>query len=187
MKVIEVNHSAPILIGDYPYADIVQKEVLRLFDAGVNTIPKDRSNVKSYFHTDWDWEPNNITFRNLKAYIREEIEREFKPGLMIDAQRNILVYDNFWAMVYKKGDYAQKHDHRPFEYSFAYFVKSKWYHPPLIFSDSGKKIRPKEGRFVAFPGYLTHHVPKHRYNNDRITISGNMRLTRVDGAGPYIR
>ena len=32
-------------------------------------IGKDRSNVKASVHTEWNWEPNNITFKNLKYYI----------------------------------------------------------------------------------------------------------------------
>ena len=85
---------------------------------------------------------------------------------------------NFWANVYKKGDYAQSHCHKPAAFSFAYFVKSKWYDSPLVFTESGKRIRPKEGTFVAFPAYLLHHVPKHRYNDTRITLSGNFYINR---------
>ena len=138
------------------------------------------SNVKASIHTEWDWEPDNITFRNLKSYIREEIEKNYKPGIMIGSDgRNMLKVENFWANVYEKGDYAQSHNHKPNDYSFAYFVKSKWYYPPLVFTDSGKRIRPKEGTFVAFPAYLMHHVPKHRYNDTRITLSGNFTIDRI--------
>ena len=69
----------------------------------------------------------------------------------------------------------------PPETVIAYFVKSKWYYPPLVFTDSGKRIRPKEGTFVAFPAYLMHHVPKHRYNDTRITLSGNLTIKRSSG------
>ena len=57
-------------------------------------------------------------------------------------------------------------------------MKSTWYDSPLVFTDSGKRIRPKEGRFVAFPAYLLHHVPKHRYKDPRITLSGNLTIDR---------
>ena len=84
---------------------------------------------------------------------------------------------DFWVNVYSKGEYAVPHAHEPALYSFAYFLNSKWYDSPLIFSDSGKKIRPKEGKFVVFPSYLKHHVPKHRYDHNRITISGNFTVS----------
>jgi hypothetical protein len=171
---MKVLHNAEVLVGDYQFADKVKEEVLsRLKDC--NPISQDNTHVKATLHTEWNWETENITFRNLKGYIREEIERYFKPS---SGDRHRLICDNFWANVYEKGDYAESHDHKLWNYSFAYFVKAKWYYSPLVFTDSGKKARPKEGRFVAFPAYLRHRVPKHRYNDTRITLSGNLILNR---------
>ena len=172
---MKVKHYAEILVGDYQFADSLRKEVLSLLKV-CNPISQDRSNVKASLHTGWNWEPDNIKFRNLKGFIREEIERYFKPGAMSDGGRYRLEYSNFWANVYEKGDYAYSHDHRTCQWSFAYFVKAKWYHSPLVFTHSGKRVRPKEGRFVAFPAYLKHYVPKHRYNDTRITLSANLVL-----------
>ena len=171
MEVISVKHKADIIKGEYQFADKVKSEVLSLLKV-CSPIPQNNSNVKASIHTEWDWEPENITFRNLKAYIREEIEKHYKPGAMSSGVRNTIECNNFWGNVYEKGDYAQSH------YSFAYFVKSKWYYPPLVFTDSSKRIRPKEGTFVAFPAYLMHNVPKHRFNDTRITLSGNLMLKR---------
>ena len=39
-------------------------------------------------------------------------------------------------------------------FGFVYFLKAKWYHPSFIFTDSGKKIRPKEGTYLLFPYHL---------------------------------
>ena len=178
MEVISVKHKAVILKGEYKFADKVKSEVLSLLKV-CNPIPQNNTNVKASIHTDWDWEPENITFRNLKSYIKEEIEKHYKPGARSGGSRLMLQNENFWANVYEKGDYTQSHCHRPNTYSFAYFVKSKWYYPPLVFTDSGKRIRPKEGTFVAFPAYLMHHVPKHRYNDTRITLSGNFTIDRI--------
>ena len=178
MELISVKHKADIMKGEYQFADKVKSEVLSLLKV-CNPIPQERSNVKASIHTDWDWEPENITFRNLKSYIKEEIEKHYKPGARSGGSRLMLQNENFWANVYEKGDYTQSHCHRPNTYSFAYFVKSKWYYPPLVFTDSGKRIRPKEGTFVAFPAYLMHHVPKHRYNDTRITLSGNFTIDRI--------
>ena len=174
---MKVNHYAKVLVGDYQFADRVKEQVLSSLKS-CNPIPQDNSNVKASVHTEWDWEPDNITFRNLKGFIREEIERYFKPGSMSSGVRSWLKISNFWANVYEKGDYAQSHSHKPYDFSFAYFVKSNWYYSPLVFTDSGKLVRPKEGRFVAFPAYLKHHVPKHRHNKSRITLSGNLLINR---------
>ena len=177
MEIISVKHKADILIGEYQFADKVKEQVKSLLNKGVVAIPQNNSNVKASLHTEWNWEPDNITFRNLKSYIREEIERHYRPGGRSGGSRLRLNNENFWVNVYEKGDYAQSHCHKPDAYSFAYFVKSKWYYPPLVFTYSGKRIRPKEGTFVAFPAYLMHHVPKHRYNDTRITLSGNFTIT----------
>ena len=83
---------------------------------------------------------------------------------------------HFWANIYRKGDYTISHDHKPQFLSCVYFLKTKWYYSPLVFSDSGKKILPKEGTFVIFPSNVRHLVPKHRYRETRITLSGNMRV-----------
>ena len=178
MEVISVKHKAVVIKGEYQFADKVKSEVFSLLNKGVVAIPQDNSNVKASLHTEWNWEPENITFRNLKSYIREEIERYYKPGAMSGGPRDRIKCTNFWANVYEKGDYAQSHCHKSDHFSFAYFVKSKWYYPPLVFSDSGKRTRPKEGTFVAFPSYLMHHVPKNRYNDTRITLSGNLLIKR---------
>jgi hypothetical protein len=177
MDVISVKHNASIIVGDYQFADKVKSEVLSLLKI-CNPIPQENSNVKASIHTEWDWEPGNITFRNLKEYIRAEIERYFQPGAMSCGARPSLEYVNFWANVYEKGDYAQSHCHKPYDFSFAYFVKAKWYDSPFVFTHGGKRVRPKEGRYVIFPSYLKHHVPKHRYNDPRITLSGNLSIKR---------
>jgi len=174
---MKVTHNAEVLVGDYQFADRVKEQVLSCLNH-CNPIPKGNSNVKASIHTKWNWEPDNITFRNLKSFIREEIEKYYQPGLMTAGRRDWLQVRNFWGNVYEKGDYAQSHCHKPHDFSFAYFVKSKWYDSPLIFTYSGKRVRPKEGRFVAFPGYLKHHVPKHRYNDTRITLSGNLDMNK---------
>ena len=174
---MEVSHKTNVLIGDYQFADKVKEQVLSLLKL-CNPISQDNSNVKASLHTEWNWEPNNITFRNLKEYIREEIETYYKPGFTAGGGRSWIKSGDFWANVYEKGDYAQSHNHKPNDFSFAYYVKAKWYYPPFIFTDSGNRVRPKEGRYVIFPSYLMHHVPKHRYNDTRITLSGNLQINR---------
>ena len=176
MKIVSVRFTTDVIVGDYQYADKVKDEVLSALKVS-GFIPKDNTNVKA-FHTEWNWQPDNITFRNLKSYIREQIETHWKPGSQSDGQRRWIRLNNFWANVYYKGDYAIPHCHRPNDFSFAYFVKAKWYDSPLVFPDTGVRIRPKEGRFVIFPSYLIHGVPKHRFKETRITLSGNYLINR---------
>ena len=37
-------------------------------------------------------------------------------------------------------------------------------------------MKPKEGTYLIFPGYLKHHVLKNRFDETRITLSGNMLI-----------
>ena len=86
---MKVKHYADILVGDYQFADKVKSEVLSLLKV-CNPIPQDRSNVKASIHTEWEWEPDNITFRNLISYIAAEVERYFQPGARSDGQRDFV-------------------------------------------------------------------------------------------------
>ena len=74
---ITVKHNAEILVGDYQFVDKVKSEVLSLLKT-CNPIPTDHSNVKASIHTEWYWERDNITFKNLQSYIISEIERYFR-------------------------------------------------------------------------------------------------------------
>ena len=166
---LSVKHNAEIFVGDYQFAESLNQEILHQLQFAEDV---GHTNVKA-FHTEWNWLPDNQKIKSFKSFILSEIEKHFRPGAQVNDNRHVGRIVDFWGNVYKKGDYAVNHEHVPVHLSFVYFVKAKWYDSPLIFTDSGKKIRPKEGRYVIFPGYLLHSVPMHRYNHDRITLSGN--------------
>ena len=173
MKVISVVHNADILVDTYQFHESVKKQVVSKLKEGVQVIPKDDTNVKATVHTTYNWEPKNISFRNLKAYIKEEINRHYKPGFIGKTDRETLECSNFWLNVYEKDDYAETHHHWPCQYSFAYFVECNENHPPLVFTDSGYEVPPVEGTYVAFPAYMNHRVDKNTSDRVRITLSGN--------------
>ena len=64
---MRVAHSCNILIGDYLFQRQLKEEVLALL-AVSNPISKERTNVKA-FHTDWNWEPDNLRIKNLKSFL----------------------------------------------------------------------------------------------------------------------
>ena len=171
---MKVKHNAKILVGDYQFAESLNQEVLRELK-----FAKDigHTNVKA-FHTVWNWLSDNQKVINFKSFILSEIEKYYGPRATADGTHSLGEMSGIWGNCYRKGDYAQSHCHKPFLYSFAYFVKAKWYDSPLIFDDSGKRIRPKAGRYVIFPSYLLHSVPKNRYNHERVTVSGNYSLNK---------
>jgi len=171
---MKVKHNVEIIVGDYQFADSLNKEVLHQLQFAEDI---GHTNVKA-FHTIWNWLPNNQKIKNFKSFILSEIEKKYQPGAQVHGIRCVGKITTLWANVYKKGDHAQSHCHKPNDFSFSYFVKSNWYNSPLVFDDSGKKIRPKEGRYIIFPSYLIHSVPKHRSKHERVTLSGNYLLNR---------
>jgi len=171
MKIKSVTHKADIIIDDYPFATALKDEALPLLENYGQSIG--HTNVKATIHTGWWWNPGTVQVEKFKKYLLNEISSRFDFKTIGEDHKSSLDWGNFWGNVYRKGDFAASHHHAPYNFSFAYFLKAKWYDSPLIFTDSGKRIRPKEGRFVLFPSFLMHHVPKHRYKDDRITISGN--------------
>ena len=107
-------------------------------------------------------------FSELNQWVQECVD-EFNDEVGFES-----MYPNdMWFNVYEKGDYTQSHHHKPAAVSCAYFLKAKWYDSPFVFTYSGKRISPKEGRYVLFPSHLKHHVPKHRFNHKRMTLSAN--------------
>ena len=73
----------------------------------------------------------------------------------------------------------------PSPFSFTYYVKVPEGSAPLIFDDLGEIWHPKEGDLVLFPGHLTHSVPEHTIDENRISIAGNL-TTAWDIRGKYI-
>ena len=172
MAVRSVMHHADILINSYQFHDAVRHQVALKLKDGVSTIGKDESNVKATVHTDWDWDPNNTFFQDLKIHIGEEINRHYTPAFKGE-YTTPLNCKNFWLNVYEKGDYAVSHAHIPYDFSFAYFVECDETHSPLIFSDSGYEVPAVKGTYVAFPSYLKHHVDENSSDKLRVTLSGN--------------
>ena len=91
--------------------------------------------------------------------------------------------NDFWANIYRKGDYTLSHRHLSDHIAAVYFLKSKRYYSPLCFESFGfeKRIAPKEGRLVIFPAYLRHRVPKHKHKDTRITLACNISGTLYKG------
>ena len=171
---MKVKHRATLLIGKYPFHEVLKKEALSLLE-NINPISSEYTHVKAT-HTEWNWQPNNLQVIKFKKYILNEIHTKCRYHYMGSGEPITPEMINFWGNVYFKGDYAECHHHLPFSISFSYFLKTKWYDSPLVFNDSGKRIRPKEGTYIIFPSFLEHSVPKHRYNHTRVTLSGNVKM-----------
>ena len=78
-----------------------------------------------------------------------------------------------WFVRYRVGDETKSHDHQPCLYSWVYFVNCPKGSSPLVFSNSGKRIKAEDGKIVIFPSIMKHHVPKSRCE-DRVVLAGNL-------------
>ena len=174
MRKIRVKSYEDIFIGEYPFYKELKDELVPLLESYPDKQDR-KTNVKATM-TEWQWNPENDRLKRLKNNILEcaNYNCAFRRGGNSKKDRYYMC--DFWGNIYRKGDYTKSHCHRPQSFSCVYFLKSKWYHSPLVFSQSGKKIRPKEGNFVIFPSHLEHLVPIHRYRDTRITFSGNLRI-----------
>ena len=177
MRKIRVKNYDDVCIGEYPFHKQLKDEFVPLLEKYPDKQDR-RTNVIATM-TEWDWNPENVRLKRLKNTIIESVNYNFNNDEVrcIGDTRLVRYFINdFWGNIYRKGDYTKEHHHRPHIFSFVYFLKSKWYHSPLVFSHSGKKIRPTEGTFVIFPSHVKHLVPKHRYRETRITLSGNILI-----------
>ena len=78
-----------------------------------------------------------------------------------------------WSSIYKKGHKTIPHIHSPFLISFTYYFKANPNASPLIFDDCNFKIHPQDDLLAIFPSHLTHSVPEHTDDEDRICLAGN--------------
>ena len=179
MTFFNIKHNAKIMTDDYPGHQSLKNELVPLLE-NYSDIQDRNTRVKGTM-TEWNWLPERMCVQELKLYVLKNIKKhytlrytntEYTDDNVMNHVGGVVV--DFWGNVYHKGDYAESHKHWPHHYGFVYFLKSKWYNSPLVFNDSGKRIFPKEGTYVLFPSYFLHHVPKHRFNETRMTLSGNL-------------
>ena len=83
-----------------------------------------------------------------------------------------LLLHNLWGQMYNKGHFQESHWHLPYHWSFVYYVNTPRGSSPLVFTQSRKRIRVKEGNFVIFPAGVEHYVPRNKCD-ERSAVAGN--------------
>ena len=178
MRKIRVKNYSDVYIGEYPFHKELKEELLPLLENYPDEMGR-KTSVKATM-TKYKWDPKSDRLERLKNNILEFANYNCSFEWTGGVYARYFMWE-FWANIYRKGDYAEPHSHRPNILSFVYFLKTKWYHSPLTFKSRwdepiSKRIRPKEGTFIIFPSHLNHFVSKHRYRETRMTLSGNMRI-----------
>lgn len=125
------------------------------------------SNVKSYM-TDWNMHKNFESFAyigNIACRVAKKISANmFKPNMFIGES---------WGIVYNKGKHTKRHSHWPYTYAFGYYL-TDCNTSPLLFPTANKKIYPKKGDLIVFPGHVQHEVATIEDNIERIMVAGNL-------------
>mgnify|MGYP001159924072 FL=1 len=153
-----------------------------------------------YLSTDFkpDSDCNVIEKYNLTA-LQEQIDKYLIEYLKILSYGPVddwsLGGENYqlesWFSLFKKGNYAHIHSHGSADLSGVYYYKTNskdgdiFFEPPFpqmkqskVFyqhSSSWDHI-PDPGKLMLFPGWLPHGVKTNTTDNDRISLSFNIRL-----------
>jgi len=185
MVVSKIQEYSSVIVDDYPFAQELKEEVMPILDVlGRN----DNASLTSLYADSnmSQWGLDTTQTQRLKDYLMNLLKDHFPRWKGGRTDQYELRFKDFWANVYNKGDYHGLHNHTAYKlnqedlycyppvYSIVYFLKSKWYHAPLVFKDSGKKISPKEGRFIMFPAHMWHYVAEHKYKSQRISLATNI-------------
>ena len=178
MQLYNVKSDNSVIRAEYPFHKELKEELLPLLKNYPDQ--QNRSTNVQATMTEYDWDPKSDRVKRLQeCIIAEAYSHIIYKDLKIKCSIKLAV-DDFWANIYNKGDYTHSHHHIGLvsSFGFVYFLKTQWYHPPFVFTYSGNKIKPKEGTYIIFPSYLRHHVPKNRFDETRITLSGNLIIKK---------
>ena len=146
--------------------EILNNDIIKTIKK-VGDVQNRKTNVKADM-TSWFMQRKYQIF-NLVGDIAIKLAQEASP---FEVQFEL--YD-IWGAVYKRGDFTKEHDHWPHPWSFSYYVKSDGT-TPITFPDSPSYFYPKTNDMVLFPGILRHGVPIHESDEERIIVSGNIRI-----------
>ena len=167
-------HYSPIIITtvEIPTNQIQEyiKEVYRIGDS-----QNQQTNVKAIMSNYAIWEETKVfnpLFDTIGSFLFEYLTEK---SILKDIEDFEMVLKNAWSAIYKKGHHTVAHNHGLMDWSFVYYLQSTG-KTPLIFEDSGKKFYPKTNDLFIFPGYVSHSVPKHEDEEDRICLAGNFKI-----------
>ena len=151
--------NAGIYVYDYPHA----KELNPI----IHRIILEKAETPDMGATMTDWKCRNIKELRLIGDYVLNLQSDFCISSFS------LKMMDLWGQVYNEGDYQISHSHLPSHVSFVYYVNTPKGSSPIVFDNSQKKVFPKAGQLVVFPGWVTHHVPPNRCKG-RSMVAGNL-------------
>ena len=178
MMKIRENHE--IIIEKYPYAESLNKELLL-----ESQTPGNDTNILYTNIVGKKLHPSHLPdapSKKIESWVYNILQNTYNYS----NTQNILYKIDMWFAQYNKGHYTKSHYHIPFAmFSFVYFVNCPKGSSPLMFTTSGKRIKPEEGKVAIFPGNVKHHVPKNNCEN-RLTLVGNVMAHPTDWSSKQV-
>ena len=176
MEHILIKEYVDVIIERHPlYKSLNEKiledvKMLYFYTPQENTHHTNIRGSQHNFESNGEPESLKTVLKWIRNLIRSHITSNFNPH-----PQRVINPAYCWLAKYNKGDYTMKHRHMPSTLSFVYFVKSPKGASPLVFTTSGKRISPEEGKVVIFSGNTIHHVPKNKCDG-RLTFAGNLTI-----------
>ena len=175
-----INQKVRIYRCRFPHADTLNPKLHKIILK--EAVNKDKGALMTH------WNAQHIKEFNLI--------QDFAINLILGSDSNIMIEEkwvgrnmgpnlelrkgNLWGQLYNKGDYQVGHDHIPYHISYVYYVNTPKGSSPLVFTQSRKRIRVKEGNFVIFPAGMEHYVPRNKCD-ERSAVAGNFYY-KIDDA-----
>ena len=137
----------------------------------------------------FDMMTTDPVFQPLRNLILHVIEKE------LNFKAKKFEVDRMWCNVNTRDDFNMIHSHGQFQFSGAYYVKAPKDSGQIVFRDprpaaitnefvtsqfnGGEvyRIEPEVGKLLIFPSYLDHMVMPSKSDDDRVSISWNIKAT----------
>ena len=169
----------------------------QLIDYAYNLKEKDEGVIVS---NEGGWQSHSFEVKNVDDVLQKFLISCLAQFPVLDKSINIKVFA--WVNINKPGDYNTKHNHPGDDLAGVLWIKTPENSGNLVFesphhfnsyreiycySDKFKKssnidytyyCSPAEGIMIAFPCHLQHHVSENKSNEDRISVSFNIRLSK---------
>ena len=93
-----------------------------------------------------------------------------------------LYLNDTWGLVYNTGQSAKIHNHWPSLWSYTYCVSACEECSPLVLPNAKEplSVTPETSQMIVFPSWIKHEVPVHKCEHDRIMLSGNLIVYKLE-------
>lgn len=132
----------------------------------------------------------NFLDRSLNNYINNVYGNHTNDSETINYS---YIITSSWFTKTKKGKHTHLHDHNGLDISGVYYLQTNGHDGSIVFehpmsmlsnnfimwliTSKDKIIQPQNGKLILWPSYIRHRVETNTTDNDRISISFNIKIT----------